>query len=128
MSAGYSKRPLAEKLGIRDRAVVLNAPSGYEITLGRAFETSLSQGEKFVQFFTKERAELEKKFPGLKSALAKDGMLWISWPKGTSKIPTDVNENVVREIALRNGLVDVKVCAVDDTWSGLKLVFRLKDR
>ena len=61
-------------------------------------------------------------------ALSQSGMLWVSWPKGSSRVPTDLTENVVREIGLRNGLVDVKVCAVDETWSGLKFVFRLKDR
>lgn len=71
---------------------------------------------------------METEFPRLKKNLAKDGTLWISWPKGASKIKTDVNENVAREIGLKNGLVDVKVCAVDDVWSGLKFVFRLKDR
>ena len=71
---------------------------------------------------------LETGFAQLKKNLAMNGCLWISWPKGASKIKTDVNENVVREIALKNGLVDIKVCAVDDVWSGLKLVFRLKDR
>jgi DUF3052 family protein len=64
----------------------------------------------------------------LTKALSKDGALWISWPKGSSGVSTDVNENVVREVALANGLVDVKVCAVDETWSGLKLVYRIRDR
>ena len=71
---------------------------------------------------------LKSAFPKLKSSLAQDGLLWISWPKGASKIKTDLNENVVREIGLGAGLVDVKVCAVDDVWSGLKFVYRLKDR
>jgi hypothetical protein len=128
MSAGYSGKPLAEKLGIKDRVVVLNAPAGYRKTLGVGFVTSTSQREKLIQFFAKERADLEKEMPLLKAALAKDGALWISWPKGASKMQTDLDENVVREIALKNGLVDVKVCAVDKTWSGLKLVLRLKDR
>jgi hypothetical protein len=76
----------------------------------------------------KEKSALEGSFPKLKQALAPDGALWISWPKGASKVPTDVNENVARGIGLRHGLVDVKVCAVDDVWSGLKFVYRLKDR
>jgi hypothetical protein len=73
-------------------------------------------------------ADLERRFAALATALEPAGMLWISWPKKASRLPTDVTENVVREIALAGGLVDVKVCAVDDTWSGLKLVRRLKDR
>jgi hypothetical protein len=82
----------------------------------------------FIQFFTTSRAELEQRFAALEGALAPDGMLWISWPKKAAKVATDVTEDVVREIALKGGLVDVKVCAVDDTWSGLKLVRRLEDR
>ncbi len=69
-----------------------------------------------------------KKFPSLKKPLKPDGMLWISWPRGSSKIATDLTEDIVREIALKNGLVDIKVCAIDEVWSGLKLVYRLKDR
>lgn len=71
---------------------------------------------------------LERAFPLLRKELAESGMLWISWPKAASNIPTDVNENVVREIGLKNQMVDIKVCAVDEVWSGLKFVFRLKDR
>ncbi len=82
----------------------------------------------FIQFFTREKSVLETAFPKLRKRLAANGSLWISWPKGAAKIETDLNENVVREIGLKNGLVDVKVCAVDDVWSGLKFVFRLKDR
>jgi hypothetical protein len=82
----------------------------------------------FVQFFTKERAELEAEFPALKQAIASNGSLWISWPKKASKVATDLNENIVREVGLAHGLVDVKVCAVDEIWSGLKFVFRVKDR
>lgn len=84
----------------------------------------------FIHFFTTSRAEFESKFVSLKSHLAKDGMLWVSWPKGGAKaaIPTDMNENIVREVALANGLVDVKVAAIDETWSGLKLMYRRKDR
>jgi len=82
----------------------------------------------FIHFFTKLRGELENKFPILKQELSQDGILWISWPKGSSKVETDLNENVVREIGLKNGLVDVKVTNVDQIWSGLKFVYRLKDR
>ena len=133
--AGYSKRSLVEKLGMHpgDKVHLSNSPPGYIKTLGSlpdkvAVAKTLQAPCDFIQFFTKEKAELEAAFPRLKKHLAKDGMLWISWPKGASKIKTDVNENVAREIGLKNGLVDVKVCAVDDVWSGLKFVYRLKDR
>jgi hypothetical protein len=82
----------------------------------------------FVHLFTKEKTDLEKRFPGLMKTLTPAGMFWVSWPKGASKLKTDLNENVVRAIGLEAGLVDVKVCAVDDVWSGLKFVRRLKDR
>jgi hypothetical protein len=82
----------------------------------------------FIQFFSSRRSHLDEQFPKLKASLSPSGMLWVSWPKGSSGVPTDLTENVVRDIGLTNGLVDVKVCAVDETWSGLKFVFRLKDR
>src|SRR3989304_562036 len=76
----------------------------------------------FIQFFTKKRKELENKFPILKRELSKNGVLWISWSKGSSKVETDLNENTVREIGLKNGLVDVKISAINNVWSGLKFV------
>lgn len=133
--AGYSKRSLVEKLGIKPgyKIHIANSPEGYGKTLGKLPEKtvvarSLDSSCDFIHFFTTDRAELESGFPKLKKHLASAGMLWISWPKGASKIKTAVNENIAREIGLQNGLVDVKVCAVDDVWSGLKFVFRLKDR
>jgi hypothetical protein len=78
-------------------------------------------------FFTR-RAELERRFERLAAAVYPDGALWIAWPKRASGVPTDLTEDVVREVALANGLVDNKVCAIDDTWSGLRLVYRLRDR
>ena len=135
MPAGYSKRPLVQKLGIRPgaRVAILNPPSGYRRTLGPlpakvAVSRGLNGPFDFIQFFTREKRELEARFDPMKKAMAENGALWISWPKGSSGVSTDVNENVVREMALANGLVDVKVCAVDETWSGLKLVYRLRDR
>ena len=126
---------LVEKLGIRagSRLAILSAPKDYARTLGRLPDgvrpARELRGEfDLIHFFTKVRSELEAELPALKRALISDGALWISWPKGSSKVPTNVNENVVREVALANGLVDVKVCAVDEVWSGLKLVYRLKDR
>lgn len=135
MPTGYSKRSLVEKLGIRPdrRVAILDPPEGYDRTLGPLPEgvrrvSSLRTPLDFIQFFTTDRKGLEKRFPALARALRDDGALWISWPKGSSKVPTDVNENVVRAIGLANRLVDVKVCAVDEVWSGLKFVRRLKDR
>jgi hypothetical protein len=133
--AGCSKRSLVDKLGIKEghRVAILGAPAGYakilrELPL-RVKPAKELHGEKdFVHFFTNSRPELERKFPALKSTLAQTGMLWISWPKGSSGVTTDLNENLVREIGLSNGLVDVKVCAIDETWSGLKFVYRVKDR
>lgn len=133
--AGYSKRSLQDKLGLKagNRMIVLNAPDDYTRLLGvlptSAVVAKQLHGEfDFIHFFTKRLSELQKQMPKLKMALKKTGLLWVSWPKGNAKVATDVNENVVREVALKNGLVDVKVCAVDDTWSGLKLVYRLTDR
>jgi hypothetical protein len=133
--AGYSKRSLVDKLGIKSgqKIHIANSPKNYAGTLGplpdKTVLTRSLQGTcDFIQFFTQNRKELESTFPKLKQHLAPAGSLWISWPKGASGIKTDVNENVAREIGLKNGLVDVKVCAVDDVWSGLKFVFRLEDR
>jgi len=133
--AGYSKRTLQEKLGIKAgaRIALVGAPDGYAITLGALPKgVTVAAGKTgsldLIQFFTTRRADLERGISGLKSRLQPAGALWVSWPKGSSGMETDVSENVVREIALQNGLVDVKVCAVDDVWSGLKLVVRLKDR
>ena len=133
--AGYSNRSLVDKLGIKAafKISILKAPSGYAKTLGKLPEdvrtlANPKSSMDFIHFFTKNRKDLEKRIGPLKKSLAPHGMIWVSWPKAASKIPTDVNENVVREIALKNGLVDIKVCAVDETWSGLKLVIPLKDR
>lgn len=115
------------------RVSILNAPAGYAKTLGKIPEgvQVLAQPQApmdFIHFFTKSRLEYEKKFKILKKALAQNGMLWISWPKAASRVPSDMNDHVVRDFALKNGLVDVKVCAVDETWSGLKLVIPVKYR
>ena len=133
--AGYSGTPLIQKLGIKPGMAVhfVAAPADYPTTLGTLPDAIVSAKTlkaplDFVQFFTTSRKALEAKFPALARSLAPAGMLWISWPKKASKVETDVTEDVVRGIALKGGLVDVKVCAVDDVWSGLKLVRRLKDR
>jgi hypothetical protein len=132
-SAGYSGTPLVAKLGIKSgmRMQVLNPPPDFPETLGSLPEgvTPVSRGSlDFGMLFATKRTDLEKRFPGLRDRLASNGMLWIAWPKQSSGAPTDLNENVIRAIGLELGLVDVKVCAVDATWSGLKFVRRLSDR
>ena len=131
----HSETPLIRKLGIKPatRIALLAAPKGYRTTLGALpagvkIATSARGSFPFIQYFVTRRSELQRRFGALKRALSIDGCLWISWPKGQSGVRTDVKENVVREVALANGLVDVKVCAVDEVWSGLKLVRRLRQR
>jgi len=133
--AGYSGKPLAAKLGIKPgmRLAILGAPPGYDAVLGPLPPEILVSGalrgkSDLIQFFTREARELDRRLPALARALDPDGALWVSWPKGASKVPTDLNEDKVRALALRHGLVDVKVCAVDEVWSGLKLVYRRRDR
>ena len=133
-TAGYSGTPLYKKLGIKagDRVWFSGNPDGYEAELQKAGEVQLAAkltaNIDFAHMFTASRSDLARNFPKLKSALKIDGMIWISWPKKSSGVKTDLDENIVRELGLKAGLVDVKVCAVDDVWSGLKFVFRLKDR
>jgi len=133
--AGYSHRSLVAKLGIPPgaRIAILNAPRGYRATLGKLPHgvrvAAAARGPlSFIQFFTTTRTALEAKFAALVRALTPAGALWVSWPKRASGVATDVTEDVVRAVALAGGLVDVKVAAIDDVWSGLKLVRRLKDR
>lgn len=135
MPAGYSGTPLARKLGIQPgtRVIALGAPGDYPALLdpipeGASLASELPGSADFIHFFTAERAELEARLPELEAALEPTGVLWLSWPKKAAKVPTDLDGNVVRQLGLAAGLVDVKVCAVDETWSGLKLVYRLKDR
>lgn len=136
MTAGYSGRPLVKKLGIKSgaRAVLLNAPADYLDRLGKlpadaAIDTELARADyDFLQAFYIWRADYEADFPRLKAAIHKDGMIWISWYKRAAKMPTDITETVVRDVALAGGLVDVKVAAIDAQWSGLKLVYRRRDR
>lgn len=135
MTAGYSGTPLIKKLGIKPGMQVcfINTPENYEDLLGPlpddlTIHTTVQPQSDFIHFFTKEKLTLETEFPALKAALAMDGMLWISWPKKASKIETGLNDNIVRTIGLEQGLVDVKVAAVDSIWSGLKFVYRKADR
>lgn len=135
MAAGYSGKPLVAKLGIKPGAAIaiLNAPNGYDRALGKlpprvTRRRRLAGVIDFVHLFTSEQRELERRFAALEHALAPAGQLWVSWPKRASGVPTDLTEDVIRAIGLAHGLVDVKVIAVDETWSGLKFVRRLKDR
>jgi len=129
-SAGYSGTPLAKKLGLKAglKVCFINEPSGYAKTLGMTNTKWPAKELDFAQFFTKRAAELRKEFPVLVASIKPNGMIWISWPKKSSKVESDLDENVIRDIGLAAGIVDVKVCAVDETWSGLKFVKRLKDR
>ena len=133
--AGYSGTPLAKKLGIKEgsRIALVNAPKDFESELGE-----LPDNVQFIKrptklldiillFVSTERA-LARDFARLAATLTANGMLWIAWPKKSSGVTTDLSEQRVQQIGLDAGLVDVKVCAIDDTWSGLKFVYRLKDR
>ena len=113
--------------------MLVNEPANLRSLLGElpedvSFVDQSSSPVDYIHFFTKEKTELLAQIGTLKSAIKKDGLLWISWPKKASKVPTDVTEALVRETGLNAGLVDVKICAVDEIWSGLKFVYRLKDR
>jgi hypothetical protein len=133
--AGYSGTPLVQKIGIKPghRLVLRNHPPGFLRGLGKlpegvAASERLNGAADVVVYFTEKRSALERDFPALAAKLQPAGMLWIAWPKKASGRATDLTENVVRETGLGFGLVDVKVCAIDETWSGLKFVVRLKDR
>ena len=133
--AGYSGTPLIKKLGIKSgfNIAFVNAPADFVRSLDLPSETTVSSASArrpldFILLFVKSKHELAAKFSPSAAKLKPDGMLWVSWPKKASGVKTDLTENVVRELGLSEGLVDVKVCAVDDVWSGLKFVFRLKDR
>jgi len=132
--AGYSRTPLVNKLGIKpgSNIVFVNAPSDYakELDLPADVSANSLSGKPldFAQLFVKSEKELTKKFSHYAKRLNPSGMLWVSWPKKSSGVSTDLSENIVRDIGLATGLVDVKICAVNQVWSGLKFVFRLKDR
>lgn len=127
--AGYSGTPLARKLGIGpgDRVALLGAPDGFAIPEpppGTEFRTSTRGRFAVIVSFHTRRADLERRFPTLMQAVEVDGGVWVAWPKRSSGVPTDITEDTVREVALPTGMVDNKVCAIDDTWSGLRLVWR----
>ena len=130
-TAGYSGTPLVRKLGVKEgmRVAWLDAPEGFEGLLdplpdGLRVRASARGKLDLAVCFATRRAVLARRLPGLREAIRPDGMVWAAWPKKASGVATDITEDVVREIALPLGLVDVKVCAIDATWSGLKLVIR----
>lgn len=134
-NTGYSGTPLAKKLGYAPgaRALVLNAPAGYRALLdplpaGVRFARAMAGDVALVHLFHTSRGALARDLVRLRKTMPDHGMLWVSWPKRAAKVATDVTEDAIRELALPLGLVDVKVCAVDAVWSGLKLVVRRSER
>jgi len=132
-TTGYSGTPLAKKLGIKEgfKISLFNQPEYYfELFTDFPANVKVINHSKvdFIHYFVKVAKQLQKDITKLKNGIEQNGMIWISWPKKSSKVETDITEDVVRMIALTNGLVDIKVCAVDETWSGLKLVIPVKDR
>ena len=133
--AGYSGTPLAQKLGIKagQKIITLGAPAGFRKLLSPlpeevSFTKEIKTGATFIHLFVSDRKTLEKELKRLRKPIADTGILWVSWPKKSSGVATDVTEDVIREVALPLGFVDVQVCAVDETWSGLKLMIRRENR
>ena len=133
--AGYSSTPLAKKLGIKEgcKLYVKNPPDNYfqliePIPKNVTISKRLSNNIDIIHFFTKNKRELISNINNLMSRIKQSGMIWVSWPKKSSKVPTDITEDTIREVILPIGLVDIKVCAVDEIWSGLKLVIRKENR
>jgi hypothetical protein len=134
-TAGYSGTPLPRKLGIREgsRLLLVAAPGDFAATLGQLppgielLETGAAEVDVAV-VFVRDFAALSARFASLAAALQPAGGLWVAWPKRSSGVATDLDENIVRELGLAAGLVDNKVCAIDETWSGLRFVWRLRDR
>lgn len=131
MTAGYSGTPLAKKLGIKpgSKILVVGAPKDYVELLeplpeAVQFLSRLAESTDIVHIFTDQRAELQKALAAFRKQLKPTAMVWVSWPKKSSKVPTDITEDTVREVALPLGFVDIKICAVTEIWSGLKLVVR----
>lgn len=133
--SGYSGTPLAKKLGLKSGFVAraILPPDRYfrlidSMPDGVAFVEEAAPEKDFIHLFATEAAALRKQLPSLMAEIRPEGMIWVSWPKKASKMPTDITEDTIRSIALPLGLVDVKVCAVDEVWSGLKLVIRRENR
>jgi len=134
-TAGYSATPLAKKLGIKDGFVIrlVGQPPYYfdlfeDMPLNIQILDDTTKSKNLIHYFTRQADDLLRDIPLLKREIQTNGMIWISWPKKASKITTDITEDVIRNLALSNGLVDIKVCAIDEIWSGLKLVIPVKDR
>ena len=135
MAAGYSTTPLAKKLGIKEGFIIklINAPDYYfdlftDFPENVILDSKTEIKKNLIHFFAMDAEELHSKIIDLKLEIEENGMIWISWPKKSAKVLTDITEDVIRDLALKNGLVDVKVCAVDEVWSALKLVIPLKYR
>lgn len=135
MATGYSGKPLHQKLGLKpgQRVCVIGEPEDYQTLVegpvpGLAITTSTRGKVDVAHIFETRAATLLAKLPALMRAIAPEGMIWVSWPKKSARVATDITEDSIRDIALPLGLVDVKVCAVNDTWSGLKLVIRKENR
>jgi len=133
--SGYSGTPLARKLGIKPgfNMVIINEPEHYfdlftDLPADLRINNEIDGWHDLIHLFVKDKATYLQYLPTLKDEIKPNGMVWVSWPKKASKIVTDITEDIIRNEALKNGLVDVKVCAIDEVWSGLKLVIRLKDR
>jgi hypothetical protein len=128
-TVGYSGTPLPRKLGIKpeSRVLLLNAPEQFALEGVKVVRRATGTADVILSFHT-ERRDLEQRIPVLRERLEQTGRLWIAWPKKSSKVETDITENVVRDIALANALVDNKVAAITEVWSGLQLVIRVKDR
>jgi len=133
--AGYSGTPLLKKLGVKEgmRLFLMQAPKNYfdllgELPAGVQVLKKLQAETDFIHIFSAKEKALRELLVKAKSSLAKNGTIWVSWPKKAAKLETDLTEDRIRTIILDMGLVDVKVCAVDEIWSGLKIVYRLKDR
>jgi hypothetical protein len=129
--AGYSGTPLAKKLGIKEgcKVFLVEAPAQYRALLAPlpaqvVFTRAASMSTDLVHLFASERAELARLLPVLRKKLSPEAAVWVSWPKKSSKVPSDITEDTIREVALPLGFVDIKVCAVTEVWSGLKLVVR----
>lgn len=129
--AGYSGTPLWKKLGLKPglRVAVIGAPDDYLSLLGEdapevEWHAAPEPGDDLVHIFETRRSALERQLSALRDSIDRAGMIWVSWPKKSSRVPSEITEDTIREVALPIGLVDVKVCAVSDVWSGLKLVIR----
>jgi hypothetical protein len=129
VAAGYSDTPLERKLGLKpgQRVAMIGAPPDFALVGVRPFRRLAPRLDVILCFVTTE-AELRRRLPRLEAALVPTGSLWIAWPKRASGVPTDLGENLLRELILPDGLVDNKVCAIDETWSGLRFVVRRENR